>query len=133
MRRREFELARDRCAKIGEGGTLPDRIEKVGLPHRGVSHWPWPWALAVWSLWSQQTQWGTLAGWWVAGCWRALGIRAAWVVWIAYTLIDLAILVVAGMSLGVGALFVASFATKLAAVLLGARRRLARQAEPDGV
>jgi len=49
------------------GGTLPDRIEKVGLPHRGVSHWPWPWALAVWSLWSQQTQWGILAGWWFAG------------------------------------------------------------------
>ena len=49
------------------GGTLPDRIEKIGLPHRGVSHWPWPWALVVWSLWSQHTQWGTLVGWWFAG------------------------------------------------------------------
>ena len=78
------------------------------------------------------------AGWWVAGWWRrALGIRAAWAVWIAYTLIDLAIVVAAGMSLGMslgdGALVVVSLATKLAAVLLGARRRLARHAEPGAV
>jgi hypothetical protein len=37
----------------------------------------------------------------------------------------------AGMSLGIGVLFVVSFATKLAAVLLGARTRLARPAEPN--
>lgn len=49
------------------GATLPDRIEVVGLPHRGISHWPWPWVLAVWSMWSQQTIWGTLLAWWLAG------------------------------------------------------------------
>lgn len=49
------------------GATLPDRIEIVGLPHRGVSHWPWPWALAVWSMWAQHTEWGTMLAWWLAG------------------------------------------------------------------
>ena len=73
-----------------------------------------------------------LAGWWVAGWWRrALGVRAAWIVWLAYTVIDLAILLAAGMSIGVGLLFVVSFATKLAAVHFGARLRIARPAEPD--
>lgn len=72
-----------------------------------------------------------LAGWWVAGWWgRALGVRAAWIVWLAYTVIDLAILLAAGMSMGVGLLFVVSFATKLVAALLGAKLRLARPAEP---
>ena len=73
-----------------------------------------------------------LAGWWVAGWWRrALGVRAAWIVWLAYTVIDLTILLVAGMSFGVGLLFVVSFATKLAAVHVGASLRIARPAEPD--
>lgn len=72
-----------------------------------------------------------LAGWWVAGWWqRALGVRAAWIVWLAYTVIDLAILLAAGMSLGLGLLFVVSFSTKLAAAHFGARLRLARHAEP---
>jgi hypothetical protein len=70
-----------------------------------------------------------LAGWWVTGWWRrALGVRAAWTVWLAYTVIDLAILLAAGMSLRVGLLFVVSFATKLAAAHFGARLRLARHA-----
>jgi membrane-bound metal-dependent hydrolase YbcI (DUF457 family) len=55
------------AAAAALGATLPDRIEAVGLPHRGISHWPWPWALAVWSLWSQQTVWGTVVAWWLAG------------------------------------------------------------------
>ncbi|MBM4188482.1 MAG: hypothetical protein FJ206_14360 [Gemmatimonadetes bacterium] len=71
------------------------------------------------------------AGWWVAGWWRrALGLRPAWVVWVAYTVIDLLILLAAGMSLRVMVLFVVSFATKLAAALFGARRRLIGHAEP---
>lgn len=71
-----------------------------------------------------------LAGWWVAGLWRrALGVRAAWIVWLAYTVIDLAILLAARMSLGVGVLFVVSFATKLGAALWGAKVRMARPAE----
>jgi membrane-bound metal-dependent hydrolase YbcI (DUF457 family) len=55
------------AAAAALGATLPDRIEVVGLPHRGISHWPWPWALAVWSMWSQQTMWGMLVAWWLAG------------------------------------------------------------------
>jgi hypothetical protein len=76
------------------------------------------------------------AGWVVSGWWRReRGMRPAWVVWVAYTTIDLAILVAAllvaaGMSLGDGMLVAISLATKLAAVLLGARIRLARPAEP---
>jgi membrane-bound metal-dependent hydrolase YbcI (DUF457 family) len=49
------------------GATLPDRIEIVGLPHRGISHWPWPWAFAVWSMQTQHTDWGHLLAWWLAG------------------------------------------------------------------
>lgn len=70
-----------------------------------------------------------LAGWWVAGWWRqALGVRGAWIVWLAYCLIDLAVLLAAGMSVGVALLFLVSFATKLAAAHFGARLRLARLA-----
>ena len=54
-------------AAAGLGATLPDRIESIGLPHRGISHTPWPWAAAVWVMWSQQTQWGDLLAWWLAG------------------------------------------------------------------
>ena len=72
-----------------------------------------------------------LAGWWVAGWWRrALGVRGAWIIWFAYAVIDLAILLAAGMSIGVGLLFVVSFATKLAAGHYGATLRIARAAEP---
>ncbi len=75
-----------------------------------------------------------LAGWWVAGWWRrGLGVRAAWVVWLAYTVIDMAILLAAGMSLGVGLLFFISFVTKLVAALCGAKMRIARPAEPGAV
>jgi membrane-bound metal-dependent hydrolase YbcI (DUF457 family) len=49
------------------GATLPDRIEVIGLPHRGISHWPWPWALAVWSMYAQDSAWGALIAWWFAG------------------------------------------------------------------
>ena len=49
------------------GATLPDRVEIVGLPHRGISHWPWPWALAVWVMWSQEAPWAHILGWWFAG------------------------------------------------------------------
>jgi len=56
------------CAGVAAlGATLPDRIEIVGLPHRGVSHWPWPWALAVWAMWTQNTEWGNVMAWWLAG------------------------------------------------------------------
>lgn len=66
-----------------------------------------------------------LAGWWVAGWWRrVLKLRGAFLVWLAYTVIDLSILLIAGLSLGIGVLFVISFATKLAAAYWGASIRL---------
>lgn len=71
-----------------------------------------------------------LAGWWVAGWWRrSLGVRGSFVVWLAYTIIDLSILLIAGLTLGVGILFVISFATKLAAGYWGASTRLRNHAE----
>lgn len=69
------------------------------------------------------------AAWWVTGWWRReLGMRPAWVVWAAYATIDLLVLLAAGLSLQIGLLFAVSFATKLAAALLGAKLRLARPA-----
>lgn len=74
-----------------------------------------------------------LAGWWVAGWWRrSMDFHGAFVVWLAYTIIDLSILLVAGLSLGVGVLFVVSFATKLGAVYCGAFMRLRNHAEQGG-
>ncbi len=68
-----------------------------------------------------------VVGWWVAGWWRrTLNYRGVFVVWLAYTIIDLSILLIAGLSLGVGLLFVLSFATKLAAAYWGAYVRLKR-------
>ena len=49
------------------GATLPDRVEQIGLPHRGISHWPWPWVLVVWAMYSQHTEWGAVLAWWFAG------------------------------------------------------------------
>lgn len=66
-----------------------------------------------------------LAGWWVAGWWRrSWGVRGAVGVWLAYALIDLAVLVIAGFTAEVAVLFVVSFATKLAAAFWGASIRL---------
>jgi hypothetical protein len=67
-----------------------------------------------------------LAGWWVAGWWQAhFAVKAALAVWLAYALIDLAALVAAGLTTRIAVLFAVSFLTKLAAVYLGARVRLA--------
>ena len=71
-----------------------------------------------------------LAGWWVAGWWRrTLEYRGAILVWLAYSIIDLSILLIAGLSFGVGVLFVVSFATKLASIYFGASMRLRNGAE----
>jgi hypothetical protein len=66
-----------------------------------------------------------LAAWWVTGWWqRTLGVLPAFIVWLAYTLIDLAVLLLVGLSLWVGLLFTISFGTKLAAAYWGAKHRL---------
>ena len=63
-----------------------------------------------------------LAGLWVAG-WGAggqFGIKAALVVWLAYVIIDLGILLVAGMTTKIAVLFTVLALTKLGAAYLGA-------------
>jgi hypothetical protein len=62
-----------------------------------------------------------LAGLWVAG-WSGgqLGVKAALVVWLTYAIIDLGVLLAAGMTAKIAVLFTISFLTKLAAVSLGA-------------
>jgi membrane-bound metal-dependent hydrolase YbcI (DUF457 family) len=49
------------------GARLPDQVEVIGIPHRGVSHWPWPWVLAIWVLWAQHTFLSHVLAWWLAG------------------------------------------------------------------
>ncbi len=66
-----------------------------------------------------------LAGWWVTGWSRQAGARPAWMVWLVYGVIDLGVLIAAGMTARVAVLFVVSFGTKLAAILYGAKRRMA--------
>jgi hypothetical protein len=67
------------------------------------------------------------AGWVVSGWWQGkFAVKPTVVVWIAYALIDLVILLAAGITFRVGVLFVISFATKLVAIYLGATYRIRR-------
>ena len=62
-----------------------------------------------------------LAGWWVGGWWEEhLAVKAALVVWLAYALIDIGVLLAAGLTARIAVLFAVSFLTKLVAVYLGA-------------
>ena len=62
-----------------------------------------------------------LAGWWVAGWWEGeLAITAALVIWLSYALIDIGVLLAAGMTPKIAVLCAASLLTKLAAVCVGA-------------
>ena len=62
-----------------------------------------------------------LAGWWVAGWWEGeFAITAALSIWLAYALIDIGVLLAAGMTPKIAVLCAASLLTKLAAVYLGA-------------
>lgn len=62
-----------------------------------------------------------LAGWWVGRWWRGeFAIKSALVVWLAYAVIDLAIVAAAGATSSVGLLVAVSLLTKLAAVYAGA-------------
>lgn len=62
-----------------------------------------------------------LVGWWVAGWWEGqFAVKAALVVFLAYALIDTAVLVAAGPTTRIAVLFAVSFLTKLAAVYVGA-------------
>ena len=62
-----------------------------------------------------------LAGWWVGGWWEgAFAVKAALLVWLAYALIDISALLMAGPTARIAVLVAVSFLTKLAAVYLGA-------------
>ena len=62
-----------------------------------------------------------LAGWWVGGWWESnFAVKAALAVWLAYALIDIGVLVAAGLTARIAVLFAVSFLTKLAAVYMGA-------------
>ncbi len=52
---------------VALGATLPDSVERVGLKHRGISHWPLPWVLLVLALWDLGSPLGVWLGWFVAG------------------------------------------------------------------
>lgn len=61
-----------------------------------------------------------LAGWWVGGWWEGrFAVKAALTVWLAYALIDLIVLLGAGMTTRIAALFAVSVLTKLAAAYSG--------------
>ena len=61
-----------------------------------------------------------LAGWWVGGWWRGeFAVKAALVVWLAYAVIDVGIILAAGATSRVSILVAVSLITKLAAVYLG--------------
>src|SRR5262245_7362101 len=71
------------------------------------------------------------AGWWIAGWWqRKPGITAALIVWLAYAVIDLAVILAVGPLFTVAALFVISFVTKFAAAYAGARVRVSSAVAP---
>ena len=62
-----------------------------------------------------------LAGWWVGGWWEGgFAVKAALVVWLSYALIDMGVLLAAGLTPRIAVLCAASLLTKLAAVYLGA-------------
>ena len=62
-----------------------------------------------------------LAGWWVGGWWEgAFAVKAALLVWLAYTLIDMGVMLTSGLTPRIAVLFATSLLTKLGAVYVGA-------------
>jgi len=62
-----------------------------------------------------------LTGWWVSGWWEGkFSIQAALVVWTTYAVIDLAVVIAAGLTPKIAILSAVSLASKLAAIYAGA-------------
>lgn len=62
-----------------------------------------------------------LAGWWVGGWWQGeFAVKSALFIWLVYAVIDVAALLVAGVTPKIAILVAVSMITKLAAVYLGA-------------
>jgi hypothetical protein len=62
-----------------------------------------------------------LAGWWISGWWEGeYAIRSAVIVWLAYAVIDVSIMLAAGLTSRIALLVAVSLITKLAAIYFGA-------------
>ena len=62
-----------------------------------------------------------LAGWWVGGWWQGeFAVKSALVIWLTYAVIDLSIVLAAGVTSRVAVLVAVSIITKLAAIYAGA-------------
>jgi hypothetical protein len=62
-----------------------------------------------------------LAGWWVGNWWHGeFAVKSALVIWFAYAVIDIAIMLAAGLTSSMVLLVAVSVITKLVAVYLGA-------------
>ena len=72
-----------------------------------------------------------MGSWWKG----EFAVKAGLLVWLTYALIDIGVLLAAGLTPGIAILFAVSFLTKLAAVCLGtlvARRRAQKQVGRSG-
>jgi len=62
-----------------------------------------------------------LAGYWISGWWEGkFAVESALTVFLIYALIDFTVIMAAGFTSRIGVLFAISFATKLAAIYVGA-------------
>src|SRR5688572_28506571 len=62
-----------------------------------------------------------LAGWWVGGWWQGeFALKSALVIWLVYAVIDIAILLAAGVTSRIAVLVAISLVTKFAAIYFGA-------------
>ena len=77
-----------------------------------------------------------LTSWWVGSRWEGeFAFKAGLLVWLTYALIDIGVLLAAGLTAGIASLFAVSFLTKLLAVCLGAlvaSRRAQKQVGRNG-
>jgi hypothetical protein len=61
-----------------------------------------------------------LAGWWVGGWWQGeFAVKSALVIWLTYAVIDVSVLLAAGVTSRAAVLVTVSLLTKLAAVYFG--------------
>jgi hypothetical protein len=62
-----------------------------------------------------------LAGWWVGGWWQGkFAVKSALLIWFIYAVVDVAIVMAAGLTSRMAILVAVSLVTKLAAVYVGA-------------
>jgi hypothetical protein len=62
------------------------------------------------------------AGWWISGWWQGeFAVKSALCVWLIYAIVDLAVMLSAGLNPTLAVLVAISLITKLAAVYAGAR------------